>query len=75
MTDGQTAIDALNGVHKDRLAKAAGVFADTFFAAEGQANAAAQRQTAAERFQLALRVIAEAHQAALALVGKAYPET
>ncbi len=75
MNDKQLAIDACNGAYRDRLTKAAAVFADSFAAAEGQANAAAQRQSAADRFLIALRVNGEAHQAALALVNQAYPES
>ncbi len=75
MTDKQMAIEACNGVQRDRLARATGVFVDAFFAAEGLANAAAQRQSAAERYLTSLRVNSEAHRAALALVNQAYPET
>ncbi len=75
MQDKQLAIDACNGVYRDRLARAAAVFADAFAAAEGQANAASQRQSAADRFLIGLRVNGEAHQAALALVNQAYPDS
>jgi hypothetical protein len=75
MSDLQAAIDVCNSVQKDRLTKLVGVFVDAFVIAEGHASAAAQRQSAAERFLAGLRVNGEAHGAALELVGQAYPET
>ena len=75
MTDKQTAIDACNSVQRDRLTKTVNAFVDSFATAEGQANAAALRQSAADRFLIGLRVNGEAHQAALTLVDQAYPET
>ena len=75
MTDKLMATEACDGVQKDRVSKAAGVFIDAFLIAEGQPNAAAQRKASAERFQASLRVYSEAHKAALDLVNQAYPET
>jgi len=75
MTDKQIALEAYDSAQKDRLFKAAGAYLDVFLTAEGNPNAAAQRQTAADRFSTALRIYGEARQGALALVDGAYPET
>jgi hypothetical protein len=75
MGDQEAALAACDSAHKDHVAKAAGVFIDGYFLAEGQPDADALRQACGERFKTSLRVYKAAHDAMCALAREAFPSS
>jgi hypothetical protein len=73
VNDKQVALAACDSVQTDRVTKAAGVFMDAFFMAEGSPNADALRKECGERFKTSLRVYKEAHDSSRTLLGEAFP--
>jgi hypothetical protein len=66
----ELALEAFESVRKDRIRNLAATYLDAFRGAEGDANAPALRQLAAERFKAGMAVLDAACAAAVALAGE-----
>jgi len=72
VNDKQVALDACDGAYEDHLKKAASVYLEAFFVAEGQMNADVRRKEAGERFRAGLKVLKAGHDGSRAHVEQVF---